>query len=592
MPSLWSFPLLVLLLALATGPCQAGTTLAPINDNQGPPYFGVTKGGPMTGATDEFAAWLNRSTIFGGSTLSFGTGSDWESLAWTQPWFYAPASSWMQEGNGRLLAVSVMMLPGPTDDSGPTTGPGAGSPVSLATGAAGKYNSYFYALGQQLVANNLANCILRLGWEFNGNWYAWSVLSAADATNFAAYWKQIVNTLRTVPGQNFKFNWGGSITYVGPTPAYQLSQAFPAGNDANGKPYVDQVGLDIYDNSWTYYPWPANSTPAQILVTQQTVWNNVINTSNQYWGIPVWTAIAKANHIPFTIPEWGVSTDIHAGGDNTYYIQQMHDFIQDPTNNVYYASYYDAEESQISPNGGFVTTLTNSAALYQKLFTIQATAPATLSATGANASAVLTWTGSPGATGYALQRSTTPGGPYVNVGPAVNALTYTDSGLSNLTTYYYVVAAINAGGQGANSTEVSVTPTSTPTSFNAWSKSEFTAAQLADPSVSGLTADPAGDGLNNLMKYALGLDPKMAAVTNLSPQVTGDHLGMTYRCVTDPSDLHCIPQISDDLVNWTPVTPVVTVPDGGTGMETVKATDPASASSNARRFMRLLITSP
>ncbi len=262
-----------------------------------------------------------------------------------------------------------MMLPGPTDDSGPTTGPQQG-PVSLAQGATGAYNTYFYQMGVNMVTNGLGNSILRLGWEFNGNWYAWSVATPTDAVNFAAYWKQIVNTLRTVPGQNFKFNWCGSVTYVGSPAPYTLSQAFPSGKDANGKPYVDMVGVDAYDNSWSYYPWATNSTPAQILAAQQNTWSNVVNTSINYWGLPVWAAIAASNNIPFTIPEWGVSTDIHAGGDNTYYIQQMYNYIQNPANNIYYASYYDSGESQLSPDNGFVTTLTNSAALYQKLYSI------------------------------------------------------------------------------------------------------------------------------------------------------------------------------------------------------------------------------
>ena len=42
------------------------------------------------------------------------------------------------------------------------------------------------------------------------------------------------------------------------------------------------------------------------------------------------------------------------------------------------------------------------------------------------------------------------------------ALTYTDSGLTNGTRYYYKVAAINSAGTGALSNEVSATPTAPP----------------------------------------------------------------------------------------------------------------------------------
>ena len=588
-----SLPCLALILVeLMLAPCRGATTYLPINDNVSTPYFGVTKGGPMRPSTDEFATWLNRGTIFGGSTLSFGTGSDWNSLASYWDWFYPSAKSWINEGKGRVLVISVPILPGPTDDSGPTTGPNAGQPVSLAQGATGAYNRYFYALGQQMVANNLGNSILRLGWEFNGNWYAWSVATADDAANFAAFWKQIVNTMRTVPGQNFKFNWGGTITWEGTPAPYKLSDAFPAGNDANGKPYVDQVGLDIYDNSWSYYPWAAGSTPAQILTAQQNVWANVINSPSDYWGIPVWMAIAKANNIPFTIPEWGVSTDIHAGQDNTYYIQQMYNFIQNPANRVYYASYYDAESEQISPNDGYVTTLTNSAALYQQLFTVPAAAPSPVTVTGGNATATLSWTASAGATSYTVQRATAAGGPYTTVASQVTALTYTDLSVSNLVTYYYEVAAVNAGGLGAYSTPASVTPVVPPAVFSHWAAANFSVAELSDSTISGPQADPAGDGVTNLMKYALGLDPHVPSVVNLSPKIIGTHLTLTYRCLTNPTDLHYVPQASSDLVNWTAVTPSVIVPDTGIGMETVQATYPAATPSGLPEFMRLEITSP
>ena len=590
-PRSWLLIFVFVCTVCVTPPCGATTYLS-INDNQSAPYFGVTKGGPVRPNTDEFAVWLNRSTIIGGTTLSFGTGSDWNSLASYWDWFYPPASNWILEGQGRLLAVSVPMLPGPTDDSGPTSGPGAGSPVSLAQGATGKYNSYFYSLAQNLVANNLGSSIIRLGWEFNGNWYAWSVATSADATNFAAYWKQIVNTMRTVPGQNFKFNWGGSITWEGTPAPYKLSDAFPVGNDASGKPYVDQVGLDIYDNSWSYYPWAAGSTAAQILAVQQYVWANVINSPSNYWGIPVWTAIAKANNVPFTIPEWGVSTDIHAGQDNTYYIQQMYDFIQNPANNVYSASYYDAEIEQISPNDGYVTSLVNSAALYRQLFTILPAAPSGVTATGGNGTVTLSWTTSTGAASYTILRAMATGGPYSPVATGVSALTYTDSSVNNLVTYYYVVAPVNAGGQGANSAQASATPAVPPASFNAWAATTFTPTQLATPAISGPQADPAGDGITNLMKYALGLNPNVATVVNLSPQMIGQHLTLTYRRLTNPTDIQYVPQVSSDLVNWVAMTPVVTVPDTGTGMETVQATDPVTMLSALQRFARLQVTSP
>lgn len=80
------------------------------------------------------------------------------------------------------------------------------------------------------------------------------------------------------------------------------------------------------------------------------------------------------------------------------------------------------------------------------------TAPTNLQATPGSTWASLTWTASAGANGYTVYRSTTVGGPYVFAGftPTTG---YEDFGLANGTSYYYVVAAVNAAGQSAWSAE-------------------------------------------------------------------------------------------------------------------------------------------
>jgi Glycoside hydrolase family 44 len=94
-----------------------------------------------------------------------------------------------------------------------------------------------------------------------------------------------------------------------------------------------------------------------------------------------------------------------------------------------------------------------------------AAAPATptgLSATAGDKQIALSWTASAGATSYNVKRATTHGGPYTNIS-SPTATTYTDSELVDGTTYYYVVSGLNAGGQSANSSEVSATPTAAST---------------------------------------------------------------------------------------------------------------------------------
>ncbi|RUS47874.1 glycoside hydrolase family 9 protein [Cohnella sp. AR92] len=86
-------------------------------------------------------------------------------------------------------------------------------------------------------------------------------------------------------------------------------------------------------------------------------------------------------------------------------------------------------------------------------------APASLTATAGNALATLSWSASSGAASYNVKRSTTSGGAYTTVATGVAATSYADTGLTNGTTYYYVVSAVNAAGESANSAQASAIPT-------------------------------------------------------------------------------------------------------------------------------------
>lgn len=89
-------------------------------------------------------------------------------------------------------------------------------------------------------------------------------------------------------------------------------------------------------------------------------------------------------------------------------------------------------------------------------------APSGLSASPGDAQASLSWSAAGGATGYSVHRGTAAGGPYTTVATNVVATSYTDTGLTNGTTYYYVVSSTNAEGESANSNEASATPAGAP----------------------------------------------------------------------------------------------------------------------------------
>ena len=89
------------------------------------------------------------------------------------------------------------------------------------------------------------------------------------------------------------------------------------------------------------------------------------------------------------------------------------------------------------------------------------TAPATptgLQATGGDAQVSLSWNASTAAASYNVKRSTTNGGPYSTAVSSPTATNYTDTTVTNGTTYYYVVSAVNTAGQSGNSAQASATP--------------------------------------------------------------------------------------------------------------------------------------
>ena len=86
-------------------------------------------------------------------------------------------------------------------------------------------------------------------------------------------------------------------------------------------------------------------------------------------------------------------------------------------------------------------------------------APTALTAKAGDTQISLTWAGDGTAAGYNVKRGLVSGGPYTNVAANVRSTSYLDTGLSDGTNYYYVVAGTNSFGESAYSAEVSAMPT-------------------------------------------------------------------------------------------------------------------------------------
>jgi hypothetical protein len=201
---------------------------------------------------------------------------------------------------------------------------------------------------------------------------------------------------------------------------------------------------------------------------------------------------------------------------------------------------------------------------------------------------------------YTIQRALGTSGNFATVGTASGtALSFTDaSSVSASTSYQYRIQAVNSFGASSFSNTVSVTTpgistaTASASNYSSWQTKYFTAAQLADPTISGATVDPYGSGVPNLLAYALQLNPASAQATNVpTPVSSNGHLSVTYVVPSSIADISYIVEVSSDMITWNSganYTQVISSVVGANGNTiTVQDTLPTTVQ---KHFMRLRVT--
>jgi hypothetical protein len=216
-------------------------------------------------------------------------------------------------------------------------------------------------------------------------------------------------------------------------------------------------------------------------------------------------------------------------------------------------------------------------------------------------------TGSAGsAFSYQIIASNTPTS-YNATGLPAGLTINTATGLITGTTSVYGVSNIPISASNQAGTGTATLTLTVLRAYDAWKAQKFTPPQLLNPAISGDSATPSGDGISNLIKYALGLNPNMyysssSVLPYAQLQTVGGtkYLTLTFTQNTAAADVTYSVEASTTLSGtWTEINPLLSAnqvgvlpdtPSAGINTITVKDTQPASAST--RRFMRLRITNP
>jgi hypothetical protein len=227
-----------------------------------------------------------------------------------------PSGSWQEllggyafsayDGYQGTLAISVPMIP---------------DGASMATGATGAYDAYWRQFGRMMIEKGRAKSLLRVGWEFSGDWYPWA---AHNPAQWKAYFRHIVQSIKSTNPQAIVV-WNGGIgdTHVGYN---QFTQLYP------GDDVVDMVGFDYYD----MYVGRVKSDAD---------WQRVLHLDGQ--GLDDWVAFAKAHNKKLAVPEWGLSGGEGGGYDNPFYVNKMFGWFRANASIIGFESYFNEQDSYI-----------------------------------------------------------------------------------------------------------------------------------------------------------------------------------------------------------------------------------------------------
>ena len=422
----------------------------------GPTYTWSVTSAPAGAPTPTFSA--NGTPAAANTTVTFGQAGTYIITATIKDPLGLTASS--------SVTVAVGVATTPAAPTGLTAAPG-NSQVSLswnASSSAASYNLYrgTSSGGETLVASGITGTSYTDTGRTNGDNYYYKVtaVNSAGASGFsneATAWPQAPGGIiwvedSTPIGATLASDGGDGWTWSGSNPApysgSQDQQSTAASGEHQHYFYNANQTMTVGSNDTLYaYVYLNPSNPPQEIMLQWNVGGSWEHRA--YWG----------------------ANDIGWGTDGTVSRQYMGAL---PATGGWIRLAVPASAVGLGGTtvSGMAFTLYGGQADFDQAGVVSApAAPSGLTATAGNGQVALNWTASSGASSYKLYRSTSSGTELL-VASGVTGTSYMNIGLSNGTTYYYEVTAVNSNGESAMSNQVSATPQAASTVSAAFVKND------------------------------------------------------------------------------------------------------------------------
>lgn len=225
-------------------------------------------------------------------------------------------------------------------------------------------------------------------------------------------------------------------------------------NSSSGTVTTSQI--DALDATGNYIPQRVSGTLEYVAGPQVAFYlSNTTGSTSVSGGTVLWRATAAAGSTTFT-PDSSWSL-VNSSVGRCQGVQSFSITTNGMPSNAVLVSL-----SSTSTSGPQSKAYSTSRELYMESVIAASPlgSPADLTATAGTNSIALSWSASSGATSYNVYRGTTPGGENATAyATGITGTTYTDTSVTNGTTYYYFVEAENGSGLSGESNQASATAT-------------------------------------------------------------------------------------------------------------------------------------